>query len=91
MAIAIRRGSGGGNRGVGSGPICIWIPDSPVEPAIEPALSWRDPPSNAPRMKWTLANAWPSQISGVDMKATGNEVAVHTIELAFEILQVNVA
>jgi len=25
------------------------------------------------------------------MKATGNEMAVHTIELAFEILQVNVA
>ena len=47
--------------------------------------------SNAPRMKWTLANAWPSKISGVDMKAAGNEVAVHTIELAFEILQVNVA
>ena len=89
MAVAVRRGSGGGG-GVGSGQICIWISDSPRSRLLS-RPSWRDPPSTAPRMKWTLANAWPSQISGVDMKATGNEVAVHTIELAFEILQVNVA
>jgi phage tail-like protein len=35
-------------------------------------------------MVWTLTNAWPTKITGTDMKADGNEVAVETIELAHE-------
>ena len=37
-----------------------------------------------PTMVWTLANAWPSKISGTDLKAEGNEVAVETIEVVHE-------
>ena len=36
--------------------------------------------SGAPTMVWTLTNAWPTKITGTDMKADGNEVAVETIE-----------
>ncbi|MEX8518893.1 MAG: phage tail protein [Leptothrix sp. (in: b-proteobacteria)] len=35
-------------------------------------------------MVWTLANAWPTKISGTDLKSTGNEVAVETIVIAHE-------
>jgi len=38
----------------------------------------------APTMVWTLANAWPTKITGTDLKADGNEVAVETLELAHE-------
>lgn len=38
----------------------------------------------AATMVWTLANAWPTKITGTDMKADGNEVAVETIEIAHE-------
>lgn len=37
-----------------------------------------------PTMVWTLANAWPTKISGTDLKGDGNEVAVETIEMAHE-------
>lgn len=33
---------------------------------------------------WTLKNAWPTKITGTDMKSDGNEVAVETLELAHE-------
>ena len=35
-------------------------------------------------MVWTLANAWPTKITGTDLKSDGNEVAVETIEIAHE-------
>lgn len=35
-------------------------------------------------MKWTLNNAWPTKITGTDMKSDGNEVAVETLEIAHE-------
>jgi phage tail-like protein len=35
-------------------------------------------------MVWTLANAWPTKITGTDLKSTGNEVAVETIVIAHE-------
>jgi len=38
----------------------------------------------AATMVWTLANAWPTKITGTDLKADGNEVAVETIEIAHE-------
>jgi phage tail-like protein len=38
----------------------------------------------APTMVWTLANAWPNKITGTDLKAPGNEVAVETIVISHE-------
>jgi phage tail-like protein len=35
-------------------------------------------------MSWTLINAWPTKVSGTDLKADGNEVAIETIEIAHE-------
>ena len=40
--------------------------------------------SGKPTMVWTLANAWPTKISGTDLKASGNEVTVETIVIAHE-------
>lgn len=37
-----------------------------------------------PTMIWTLQNAWPTKVSGTDLKSDGDEVAVETIELAHE-------
>lgn len=37
-----------------------------------------------PTMVWTLANAWPTKITGTDLKSEGNEVAIETIEIAHE-------
>ncbi|WP_425100727.1 phage tail protein [Tropicibacter sp. S64] len=37
-----------------------------------------------PTMVWTLTNAWPTKISGTDLKSDGNEVAVETVEFAHE-------
>ena len=37
-----------------------------------------------PTMVWTLTNAWPTKITGTDMKADGNDVAVETLEIAHE-------
>jgi len=37
-----------------------------------------------PTMVWTLSNAWPTKITGTDLKAEGNDVAVETIEIAHE-------
>ena len=38
----------------------------------------------SPTMVWTLSNAWPNKITGTDLKATGNEVAVETIVISHE-------
>ncbi|WP_417910178.1 phage tail protein [Candidatus Electronema sp. PJ] len=40
--------------------------------------------AGAPTMVWTLKNAWPTKITGTDLKADGNEVAVESIEIAHE-------
>jgi phage tail-like protein len=40
-------------------------------------------------MVWTLNNAWPTKITGTNLKSEGNEVAVESIELAFETLTVS--
>jgi phage tail-like protein len=37
-----------------------------------------------PTMVWTLANAWPTKITGTDMKADGNDVAVESLEVSHE-------
>lgn len=38
----------------------------------------------SPTMSWTLSNAWPTKITGTDMKSDANEVAVETLELVHE-------
>jgi len=40
--------------------------------------------AGAPTMVWTLENAWPTKITGTDMKAEGNEVAIESIEIVHE-------
>lgn len=40
--------------------------------------------NGSPAMTWTLSNAWPTKISGTDLKSDGNEVAIETLELAHE-------
>ena len=46
-------------------------------------ISLLDETGNA-TMVWTLANAWPTKITGTDLKSEGNEVAVETLEIAHE-------
>ncbi|WP_317169186.1 phage tail protein [Mucilaginibacter humi] len=40
--------------------------------------------TGAVTMQWQLNNAWPTKITGTDLKADGNEVAIDTIEIAHE-------
>ncbi|MDR6852884.1 phage tail-like protein [Sphingomonas sp. BE123] len=47
--------------------------------------------TGAPRMMWTLNNAFPTKLSGTDLKSDGNEVAVESIEIAYETLKVSIA
>ena len=35
-------------------------------------------------MQWQLNNSWPIKITSTDLKSDGNEVAVDTIEMAYE-------
>lgn len=40
--------------------------------------------ASAPTVVWTLANAWPTKITGTDLKADSGEVVVETLEVAHE-------
>ena len=40
------------------------------------------------QMTWTLNNAFPVKITGTDMKSEANEVAVESLEIAYETLAV---
>jgi phage tail-like protein len=40
--------------------------------------------AGAATMVWTLTNAWPTKITGTDLKSEGNEVAIESIEIAHE-------
>ena len=39
-------------------------------------------------MVWTLKNAWPTKVTGTDLKAEGNEVAIESIEIVHEGLEI---
>jgi phage tail-like protein len=41
-----------------------------------------------PVVRWLLRNAWPVKIEGPSLNATGNEVAIETLELAHEGLEI---
>ncbi len=43
----------------------------------------------APKMVWTLNNAWPTKVTGTDLKSEGNEVAVESVEVAYETLVIS--
>ena len=45
--------------------------------------------TGAPTMVWTLENAWPSKITGTDLKSDGNEAAIETIEIVHEGLTID--
>ena len=40
-------------------------------------------------MVWTLKNAWPTKVTGTDLKAEGNEVAIESIEIVHEGLEIS--
>jgi phage tail-like protein len=40
--------------------------------------------------KWQLNNAFPTKLSGTDMKSDGNEVAVESIEVAYETMSISI-
>lgn len=40
--------------------------------------------THSPVMVWKLRNAFPTKVDGGSLKATGNEVAIETLELAHE-------
>jgi phage tail-like protein len=44
--------------------------------------------SGAPKMVWTLNQAWPTKLTGTDLKSEGNEVAIESLEIAFETMTV---
>lgn len=43
---------------------------------------------DAETMVWTLKNAWPTKVTGTDLKAEGNEVAIESIEIVHEGLEI---
>lgn len=45
--------------------------------------------AGTPTMVWTLANAWPTKVTGTDLKSTGHEVAVETLVIAHEGLTIS--
>jgi phage tail-like protein len=45
--------------------------------------------NHGPAMIWKLANAWPTKITGTDLKAEGNEVAIESIEIVHEGLEIS--
>ncbi len=42
-----------------------------------------------PVMRWLLRNAWPVKVEGPALNASGNEVAIETLELAHEGLEID--
>lgn len=46
---------------------------------------------HSPVMTWKVKNAWPVKLEGPGLKATGNEVAIESLELAHEGLTVEAA
>lgn len=45
--------------------------------------------TGAPKYAWTLQTAWPTKITGTDLKSEGNEVAVEGLEIAFETMVIS--
>lgn len=43
----------------------------------------------APVMTWKIINAWPTKLTSPDLKASGNETAIESIEIAHEGLTID--
>ncbi len=44
--------------------------------------------AHEPIVEWTLKNAWPTKVQSADLKADANEIAIESIELAHEGLEI---
>lgn len=44
-----------------------------------------------PAMTWKLRGAWPAKLEGPGLNSTGNEVAIETLELACESIEIETA
>jgi phage tail-like protein len=42
-----------------------------------------------PVYKWTLTNAWCTKLSGPSLKGQGNEIAIETMELAYDRIDIS--
>ena len=47
--------------------------------------------SASPKMTWTLTNAFPTKMTSTDLKSDGNEVAIESLEIAYETLTIKAA
>ena len=47
--------------------------------------------NTAPKMTRTLMNAWPTKLTGTDLKSDSSEVAIESLEIAYETLTVKAA
>ena len=45
----------------------------------------------SPKMTWTLTNAFPTKMTSTDLKSDGNEVAIESLEIAYETLTIKAA
>jgi phage tail-like protein len=45
--------------------------------------------TGTPNMVWTLNNAWPTKITASDLKADGNDIAIESLELAYETIELS--
>lgn len=43
---------------------------------------------HAPVMTWKVINAWPTKLTSPDLKASANEAAIETLEIAHEGIQI---
>lgn len=43
-----------------------------------------------PVMSWKIRNAWPVKVEGPGLNATGNEIAIETVEFAHEGLEIQI-
>ncbi|HEV2883455.1 MAG TPA: phage tail protein [Pyrinomonadaceae bacterium] len=43
--------------------------------------------ARVPVVRWRLSEAWPRKYEGPDLKATGNEVAIESLEICYEYLE----
>ena len=44
--------------------------------------------NHEPVVRWTIRNAWPTKLTGPNLVATGSEVAIETLELVHEGLEI---
>ncbi|MFO1225432.1 phage tail protein [Roseateles sp.] len=79
-------------RGVTTNPSALiaWIQSSKLnEVQRKPVTIELIDEAGGTTMSWTLSNAFPTKITGTDLKASGNEVAIESLVLAHDGLSVS--